>query len=153
MAINIKILSGNTSNGLLDLSDRGSTNANRRNVINWDIKNNSNVGEITLIEVKSTSRDIFSSLAPTTNRPWTKWQGIVKPDAPYIDCFYTIRWKDKAGKGPYEHDPKIAVKPITVDPLIAISIIVVASLASLFLYHFLKDRKRPTKKMKVKDLH
>lgn len=150
--INIRINSGNTSNGLLDLSDRGSTSAHRKYNITWDIKNHSNVGAITRIQLKSISGNLFSSLAPT-NAHNTKWKGVIKDNAPFNDYYYSIWWKDTAGNGPYEHDPKIAVKPITIDRLTAIAILVITSLSSLFLYHMLKGRKRTTKKMKVKDLH
>ncbi len=149
--INIRLNSGNTSNQKLDLSDHGSTRAHRRHVITWDIKEHSNVGSIPSIKIKPNSVNIFSSLGP--NAHYTKWRGEIKANAPYSDCYYSIFWKDNDGNGPYEHDPKIAVKPITVDPLIAIAALVVTSLCSLFLYHKLKDRKRSVKKMKAKTLH
>ncbi len=108
--LQIKINDGTPSNGDLDLSDRGSTTAKRKYVIMWKVKNNSKVASVTSIVVKPTSRDIFSSLTPIDLEK-TIWRGVIKDDAPYADCYYSIFWKDTNGGGPHEYDPKIAIKP------------------------------------------
>ncbi len=108
--LQIIVNSGTPSTGDLDLSDHGSTTAHRKYVVIWKIKNNSNVASITSIIIKPTSRNIFSSLTPIDPEK-TKWRGVIKDDAPYADCYYSIFWKDDHVGGPYEYDPKIAIKP------------------------------------------
>ncbi len=143
----IVINSGNTSDGTLDLSDRGYTKAQRTESIIWGIKQHSNVGSIDAIAVKATSRNIFSSLESIdpNNR---KWEGVIDHFAPYIDCEYTIWWKDLHGHGPYKHDPKIAVRPPGGVAVLGIAGLIqkaIFMLLGIFSFYKLFSRKKKNK--------
>ena len=105
----IKITSGNTADGSLQLSDRGHTEAEAGDTILWQIANKSGVGAITAIEEKSDSTDIFSS--PPRKRG-NNWVGVIDRAAPSkAEYQYSIVWTAEDGSGPYTFDPKITIKP------------------------------------------
>lgn len=105
----IKITAGNTSDGSLELSDHGHTEAEGGDTILWQIANKAGVGSITAIQEKPDSTDIFST------RPGKRghnWVGVIDSGAaPKAEYLYSIVWMAEDGSGPYTFDPKISIKP------------------------------------------
>ncbi len=81
------IKSGTPSDGKLDMTDRGNTEARVKYVIIWKIKNDkSNVASITSIELKtSPNGELFSSLGPVDSPENRKWKGVIKRDASPVE--------------------------------------------------------------------
>jgi len=106
----IKITSADTSDGSLQLSDRGHTIAEGGDTILWQIGNGSGVESITAIQEKPDSTNIFSTAPHKKGRNWT---GDIDPAAPpKAEYLYSIVWMAEDGSGPYTFDPKISIKPV-----------------------------------------
>jgi hypothetical protein len=104
----IRIEKGNTTNGDLELTNKGNNEAGAGDTVLWQIDQNSKVKSITEIVEKKGSKNIFSIPPRPQGNNWT---GDVSTDAKIGDEFiYTIHWIDEQNN-PLEYDPKITVVP------------------------------------------
>lgn len=104
----IQITGCNPANGTLTLSDNGSTNANRGQVVTWTVKSGVNA-TVTNIYNKSTSVDVFSP-DPAKVGASANWQGTVNSSISVpAEEDYNIDWTDASGN-PHTYDPKIRVQ-------------------------------------------
>src|SRR5688500_20258542 len=104
----IRIMKG-YPDGILDLSDRGHTIAKKRDMIIWQIDNNSGVNSNKLIEKKPKSREIFST--PPEPRG-ANWEGEISSTVPPLTRYsYSIYWQAETTNEEHEFDPIISIKP------------------------------------------
>ena len=109
----ITILASDSKTGILTLSDKGNTKANRGDIITWVIGPKSGVSNITAIDMKEIegNHNIFEDL-PHQLRNSKNWQGRVDPSLPadITQEIYFISWMDNANP-PVAHtfDPVIQV--------------------------------------------
>ena len=117
----IKIYSGNTSTGILSLSDGGHTWERKGGSINWKIKHEANVSSIEKIALKPKSLNIFSELPRMSGG---NWKAKIADDASnFAESKYFIVWKDQ-DNNEHTHDPKISVKPSLTSLLLPILAVV-----------------------------
>jgi len=110
MPHDIDIIGGNTSTGLLELSDNGSTQADKGVPVKWEILQ-SNVTSIEIV-AKDPTDDIWQiephPQPPQNNR---KWMGITDPQARDDSVYrYLINWESTSGSR-HTHDPLISIRP------------------------------------------
>ncbi len=112
---NFRITGGNTANSELRMlgGGRGDTDARERYVINWEVAPLVNVTSIESIELKTQPNNVlFSSIEPLDAPANKHWRGVIKPGVSPRDYMYSIFWNtDPPALQPYEHDPKIAIRP------------------------------------------
>lgn len=99
--------------GSLELSDRGKSNVNNGEEVQWHIANNSGVKSITGIAMKTSTTepntDIFSE-APQQVGGSRNWKGTVSETAAAGDEYiYFIKWLADDGSGEQIFDPKLKV--------------------------------------------
>jgi hypothetical protein len=106
MGYHIHIESGNPSDGSLQLSDNGHTNAHKGADVNWHIDD----ADITSIriEAKSGSPNIWSTFPAERGNRWTGETSLGAPDN--AQWKYSIIWTSSGG-GTHTHDPIIAIRP------------------------------------------
>jgi hypothetical protein len=108
--ITISILRIEENNDDLIMSDGGETHAKRSDKIVWDIASDSGVEEITNIQRKPNSEDVFEpNEQPRRENGTKKWKGKIKgqmnvPKTEDYTIYYT-----KTGGGEGIYDPKIQV--------------------------------------------
>jgi hypothetical protein len=110
----ITITGGNIADQTLEMSDHGTTEAIRGEIVTWNVRPGHGTVVASIHQVKnySSSRDVFSpdphSLG-SGNSP--NWQGRVNPaltPLPATETYY-IEWMDTSGGGPWTFDPTIQV--------------------------------------------
>ena len=139
------IKSGNTSNGDLEITDRGNTDARENYVIVWKVKPDSNIDSVTSIDLKTQPNSkIFKSLEATDSPENKRWKGVVKKNAPPGDYLYSIFWNtNPPAPVPYKYDPKIAIKPPgAVTRLIPTGLLLLAGIVSLYLIFSTRKKNR-----------
>ncbi|MCY7421810.1 MAG: hypothetical protein LH478_08730 [Chitinophagaceae bacterium] len=137
----IKIKSGDASTGELKISDKHIW-TKKMDSVNWSIKEDANVYEITSIEKKSGSPEIFRVQPHNIGEGW---EGKIELKPNFITTYeYSILWRAKAGGDILTYDPKISVLPnIGILALLPKIVAVVAMiLVSIFSFHFFRKRKR-----------
>lgn len=115
--LNIKIIGGNPSNGMLEFEVNGNRGNGNGDVkrdwdVHWMVNPDTSVLSITDIKMKTGSGiDIFSDDPPSAQGSNGKhWKAKVNGDAPIgTDYYYDIDWESNSGIK--THDPKISVKP------------------------------------------
>lgn len=117
----IIVLDSDTSNGNLELSDKGLSYVNENEVVTWIIHPDSGVESITAIPVKPGSTNIFTTGPGRLGRS-KNWQGRIgkgfrdsgvkfleeKSGEKFIQEEYSIVWKDSDG-AEYLFDPKLRI--------------------------------------------
>ena len=107
-------ITASKSDGTLELSDRGKSNVNNGEEVQWHIANNSGVDSITSIGMKppmpaEPSTDIFSD-PPHQLGNSRNWKGTVSETAANGDVYnYFIKWLADDGSGEHTFDPKLKV--------------------------------------------
>lgn len=106
----IEIIQGNIKTGDLWLSDCGHTWEIKGNHIEWNIRDPQDSNVASIEDILVTSRpEIFEKLPAKVGNKWMA--KLSEQASDNAECKYSIFWKDKDGKGPFEHDPKISVMP------------------------------------------
>jgi hypothetical protein len=109
MAHNIKLLRGNTSDGKVELSDGGRTEADKKADVHWKVNEGSNIDSFEIEEKKG--EDIWETKPRKENSNGKHWKGKTKWDArDRAEWHYSIHWTSTAGST-HTHDPIIAIKP------------------------------------------
>lgn len=103
------VIKGINSDGTLDLSDHGKTDANHKDTVTWKIKKESNVERIDSIVPKSTSINLFSKQPAPTDSTGRIWKGTIHSKLSGTED-YTIGWTAVGNTTPRFFDPKIQVK-------------------------------------------
>jgi hypothetical protein len=107
----ITITGSDASTGTLTLSDNGSTDANRGQIVTWVVNPNSGVSAITAINNYEDSIDVFNPDPAALGGNSKNWQGTVNPSLVVpptkIETYY-INWTDASG-GTHTYDPMIRV--------------------------------------------
>lgn len=97
-------------NGVLQLSDNGSTSVNPGDTVTWSIAPNSGVASITGI-VDNSTIDIFNP--DPAAQPNGSWMGTVSPSiARGSEEYYTINYTINSSKEVRSFDPKIRINPL-----------------------------------------
>ena len=106
----ITITGSDTSTGNLTMSDRGSTDANRGELVTWIIGPNSGVSSITEIQKYESSTNVFESGPAPLGGNSKNWQGKIKNqlEVPATETYF-IKWMDSSGGGPHTYDPTIRI--------------------------------------------
>jgi hypothetical protein len=131
----ITITGGNTSTGVLILSDRGHTKAIKGERIRWKVKNSADpVVSIEGVPLKANTTDIFSGdYGESPRKEDSKnWRADIARDVHTGDvCEYSIIWKDTNGVS-HTFDPKISINP-SFAPALLVSVVVGALAITYFL--------------------
>ena len=114
----ITITASDPVTGDLTLSDRGTTNCKRGEVVTWVVDPHSGVSQITAITPKPGNINIFAVGPDKLPGASKNWHGTVKdvaslpipPPPGTVIEEYNITWTDSAGKN-YVFDPKLQVNP------------------------------------------
>lgn len=107
----ITITGSDPITGNLTMSDNGTTNANRGQIVTWVIGPNSGVSAITAINNYTNSIDVFNPdpHSLNINNPKSNWQGTISSNItpPALETYY-INWTDESN-GTHTFDPTIRV--------------------------------------------
>jgi len=111
----ITITGCNVAKKTLELSDKGTTNADPGDQVTWVIAPGSGVAAITAIIDYKTTPDVFSP-DPKLVSGTTNWEGTIKSDIPFgTEEDYSITWTAVGGGwhgqnlGGIVTDPKIKI--------------------------------------------
>ncbi len=109
----ITITGSNPDTGELTLSDRGHTNAKKKETIIWNLGNDCGVASIVEIAMKPAqpSTDIFTT-PPHSLGSSTNWSAVVSNTvAISSEYIYFIKWIPTTGGDVKICDPKISIIP------------------------------------------
>ncbi len=127
----------------LDLSDRGFTQADKRETIVWEIGKDSGVQLISNIRAKkSAPTNVIFSEMPHRVSSSDNWKATIDKDSPdYSEFHYDIYWIPDPGTDPIPaipiktYDPIIAVKPSPIlTPYFILMLLGLVGLIALKLY-------------------
>ena len=110
---NITITGCDLGTGELTLSDRGHTNAKKKETIIWNLGKDCGVASIVEIGMKPTpaSTNIFST-PPHNLGASTNWSAVVSDTVAIAsEYIYFIKWIPETGGGTKIFDPKISIIP------------------------------------------
>jgi hypothetical protein len=141
----ITIQNGDPATGLLDLSDRGHTDAHRGETITWKVRPHCSVKSISNIYVKDPSPiNIIWQEYPHRDGISDNWKAVIDRSSPdYSEYNYNIFWVPDGSTEIKKFDPKIAVKPDK--SFFTVLVIAVASLFTAIFSVILFNKRRNSK--------